>query len=58
MHGAIVAQNTDKLESYIDADLACMWAQGLKMGDNEVFVRAMRAAGPDRQGLLQGSSAA
>jgi 2-hydroxychromene-2-carboxylate isomerase len=52
MRGAIAAQNDGKLAAYIDAGLAAMWEQSLKMDDAEVFVAVMDAAGFDGAALL------
>ncbi len=52
MRGAIAAQNDGKLAAYIDAGLAAMWEQSLKMEDPEVYVFAMDAAGFDGVDLL------
>lgn len=52
MRGAIAAQNDGRLGEYIDAGLAAMWEQGLKMDDAGVYVAAMNAAGFDGADLL------
>jgi 2-hydroxychromene-2-carboxylate isomerase len=52
MRGAIAADNSGQLPSYVEAGLVCMWEQGLKMDDPEVYVAAMRAAGFDGEALL------
>jgi 2-hydroxychromene-2-carboxylate isomerase len=52
MRGAIAAQNDGRLAAYIDAGLAAMWEQSLKMDDAEVFVAVMHAAGFDGAALL------
>jgi 2-hydroxychromene-2-carboxylate isomerase len=52
MRGAIAAQNDGRLAAYIDAGLAAMWEQSLKMDDAEVFVAVMDAAGFDGAALL------
>ena len=56
MRGAIAAQENGQLEQYVEAGLACMWEQGLKMDDPEVFVQAMTDAGFDGQALLEGTA--
>ena len=53
MRGAVVAEEEKSLETYIDAGLAAMWEQGLKMDDPEVYVNAMNAAGLDGQRILE-----
>lgn len=52
MRGAIAAQQDDRLGAYIDAGLAMMWEQGLKMDDEAVYVTAMNDAGFDGADLL------
>jgi 2-hydroxychromene-2-carboxylate isomerase len=52
MRGAIAAHNEGELAAYIDAGLAVMWEQSLKMDDPEVYVSAMGAAGFDGAALL------
>ncbi|WOJ96997.1 2-hydroxychromene-2-carboxylate isomerase [Congregibacter brevis] len=56
MRGAIAAQNQGILEAYLEAGLASMWEQGLKMDDPEVFVETMNAAGLDGQSLLESTA--
>ena len=56
MRGAIAAQDSGEFESYVEAGLACMWEQGLKMDDPEVFVAAMTDAGLDGQALLESTA--
>lgn len=52
MRGAIAAQRDGQLSQYIDAGLAMMWEQSLKMDDPVVFCAAMSDAGFDGAGLL------
>lgn len=52
MRGAIAAQRDGRLGEYIDAGLAMMWEQSLKMDDPVVFSAAMVDAGFDGAGLL------
>ncbi len=52
MRGAIAAQQDGRLGAYIDAGLAMMWEQGLKMDDEAVYVAAMNDAGFDGVDLL------
>ncbi len=52
MRGAIAAQNDGRLAEYINAGLAMMWEQGLKMDDPAVYTTAMDAAGFDGAALL------
>ncbi len=52
MRGAIAAQRDGRLSQYIDAGLAMMWEQSLKMDDPAVFCAAMSDAGFDGAGLL------
>ncbi|RLQ20687.1 2-hydroxychromene-2-carboxylate isomerase [Seongchinamella sediminis] len=53
MRGAIAAEEEGSLEAYLEAGLAAMWEEGLKMDDPEVYVTAMDAAGLDGQTLLE-----
>lgn len=52
MRGAIAAEMDGKLEAYVEAGLKCMWEDGLKMDDPDVFVEAMTKAGFDGADLL------
>jgi 2-hydroxychromene-2-carboxylate isomerase len=52
MRGAIAAQRDGRLYQYIDAGLAMMWEQSLKMDDPAVYSAAMSDAGFDGAGLL------
>lgn len=45
MRGAVAAQQAEVFEAYVDAIYPCMWEQGLKMDDPQVFGNAMRQAG-------------
>ena len=56
MRGAIAAQDNGQFDQYVEAGLACMWEQGLKMDDPEVFVEAMNAAGLDGKALLESTA--
>jgi 2-hydroxychromene-2-carboxylate isomerase len=56
MRGAIAADNSGQLPSYVEAGLGCMWEQGLKMDDPEVYVAAMSDAGFDGEALLASTS--
>lgn len=53
MRGAVAAAADGVLEPYLDAGLAAMWEQGLKMDAPEVFARAMNDAGLDGDRLLE-----
>ncbi len=53
MRGAIVAETDGRLMEYVDAALKCMWEDGKKMDDPEVFVAAMTEAGFDGKHLLE-----
>ena len=53
MRGAIAAEMDGNLEAYIEAGLCCMWEDGLKMDDPEVYVKAMLDAGFDGASLLE-----
>lgn len=52
MRGAIAAEMDGQLEAYVEAGLKCMWEDGLKMDDPDVFVEAMTKAGFDGADLL------
>ena len=52
MRGAIVAQNDDNLEKYIEAGLSAMWENDKKMDDPDVFVSVMNEAGLDGRDLF------
>jgi 2-hydroxychromene-2-carboxylate isomerase len=52
MRGGIVAQRGGQLHKYIDAGLAMMWEQSLKMDDPGIFIKAMDQAGFDGAGVL------
>lgn len=56
MRGAIAAQNSGQLTQYVEAGLACMWEEGLKMDDPAVFVDAMNNAGLNGQALLESTA--
>lgn len=51
--GALVAQQSGQFDEYLQAGLAAMWEEGLKMDDPEIFVRAFTAAGFDGASLLE-----
>jgi 2-hydroxychromene-2-carboxylate isomerase len=53
MRGAIAADMDGRLADYVEAGLAGMWEQGLKMDVPEVYVETMTKAGLDGAGLLQ-----
>ncbi len=52
MRGAIAAEMDGRLMEYVDAGVAHMWEQGLKMDDPEVYAAAMTKAGFDGADLL------
>ena len=52
MRGAIAADTDGRLMDYVDAGVAHMWEQGLKMDDPEVYAEAMTKAGFDGADLL------
>jgi 2-hydroxychromene-2-carboxylate isomerase len=52
MRGAVFAEGTGQLDSYLEAGLRSMWELGLKMDDPEVFVAAMNDAGLDGAAIL------
>ncbi|WP_439106100.1 2-hydroxychromene-2-carboxylate isomerase [Congregibacter sp.] len=56
MRGVIAAQNAGVMEQYLEVGMSCMWEQGLKMDDPEVFAEAMTAAGLDGQSLLESTA--
>lgn len=53
MRGAIAAEAAGRLEEYVEAGLKHMWEDGLKMDDQDVFAKAMTAAGFDGPALLE-----
>ena len=53
MRGAIAADMDGRLSGYIDAGLAAMWEDGLKMDDPDVYSAVMDAAGFDGRSLLE-----
>lgn len=53
MRGAIVAEQEGRLADYIEAGLAAMWENGLKMDDPDVFTEVFAAAGFDAPALLE-----
>ena len=52
MRGLTAARMQGAADTYIEAGLAAMWEEGLKMDDPDVFARALDAAGLDGTGLL------
>lgn len=52
MRGAIAAEMDGRLKDYVDAGVAHMWEEGLKMDDPEVYTDAMTKAGLDGADLL------
>ena len=50
--GAIVAQGEGFLPAYIDAMVAALWEQGLKLDDGEVLHKAFADAGFDADALM------
>lgn len=52
MRGAIAAERDGRLTEYVEAGLAHMWEDGLKMDDPDVFAEAMTSAGFDGAALL------
>lgn len=52
MRGAIAAEMDGRLMEYVDAGVAHMWEDGLKMDDPKVFAEAMTKAGFDGADLL------
>ncbi|MEM7290953.1 MAG: 2-hydroxychromene-2-carboxylate isomerase [Pseudomonadota bacterium] len=53
MRGAIASEMDGRLNDYIEAGLSCMWEQGLKMDDPEVYAQAMDQAGFNGQQLIE-----
>lgn len=53
MRGAIAAEQDGRLTDYVEAGLKCMWEDGLKMDDPEVFTGAMDRAGFDGAALVE-----
>lgn len=53
MRGAVAAEMDGGLGEYVDAGLAAMWEEGLKMDAPEVYVTAMSRAGLDGAALLE-----
>ena len=51
MRGLIAARAQGDAGVYLEAGLAAMWEQGLKMDDPQVFAAAFEAAGLDGEGL-------
>ena len=51
MRGLVYAQMQGDATAYIEAGLAGMWEQGLKMSEAEVFIERMNAAGLDGPAL-------
>lgn len=56
MRGAVAAEADGRLHDYVEAGLAAMWEQGLKMDDPDTFVAAMTGAGLDGEALLARTS--
>jgi 2-hydroxychromene-2-carboxylate isomerase len=52
MRGAIAAEMDGRLMEYVDAGVAHMWEEGLKMDDPDVYAEAMTKAGFDGADLL------
>jgi 2-hydroxychromene-2-carboxylate isomerase len=52
MRGLVAAQMQGDATAYIEAGLAGMWEDGLKMSEADVFVERMNAAGLDGPALL------
>ena len=52
MRGLTAAQTQGGAERFMEAGLAAMWEEGLKMDDPDVFARALDAAGLDGAALL------
>lgn len=52
MRGAVVAADEGILPAYVDAMLAAMWEDGLKMDDAEVFASTLSARGFDGAAIL------
>ena len=52
MRGLVAAQMQGDASVYIDAGLAGMWEDGLKMSEADVFTERMNAAGLDGAGLV------
>jgi len=52
MRGAIVADDEDNLDDYVDAVNRAMWEEGLKMDDPEVIATFLSANGFDGPALL------
>jgi 2-hydroxychromene-2-carboxylate isomerase len=51
--GALVARQSGHFDEYLQAGLAAMWEEGLKMDDPEIFAGAFTAAGFDGASLLE-----
>jgi 2-hydroxychromene-2-carboxylate isomerase len=52
MRGLVAAQAQGDASAYVEAGLAAMWEEGLKMSEPEVFTSRMDAAGLDGAALL------
>lgn len=52
MRGAVAAEMDGRLMAYVDAGVAHMWEEGLKMDDPDVYADAMTKAGFDGADLL------
>ncbi len=52
MRGAVAVQHEDVFVAYVDAIFSGMWEEGLNLGDPDVCVAALSAAGLDGPALL------
>ncbi len=53
MRGAVAMQMEGAFDDYVEAGFRCMWEEGLKMDDPEVFVEALTQAGLDGAAILE-----
>lgn len=56
MRGAVAARRQGVLLPYVEAVMAAMWEDGLKMDDPAVFADALTAAGLDAEALVVGAA--
>ena len=56
MRGAVAARRAGVLMPYVEAVMAAMWEQGLKMDDPAVFAEALRAARLNADAIVAGTA--
>lgn len=52
MRGAVLARKLGVFDAYLDAVFAGMWEQGLNMGESQVFLGVLEAAGLPTQAFI------